>query len=90
MGELHTIVETLLFNKIMHFEDNITHISSKRAYENKSWNRGSIFLIVKYDLLIWVQNRDPKVTDSPCQYSNINFVHYRHKITYNTERKYTE
>ena len=31
----------------------MAHISSTRAYESKSWNRGSIFFTLKHDLPFW-------------------------------------
>ena len=56
LAELHTIEETSFFNKITHFSDNMAHISSKGAYENKSWKRGSIFFTLKYNRSIWYKS----------------------------------
>ena len=53
LAELHTIEEISFFNKIT---DTMAHISSTRAYESKSWNRGSIFFTLKHDLSIWYKS----------------------------------
>ena len=34
----------------------MAHISSKGAYEDKSWKRGSTFFTLKYDLSIWYKS----------------------------------
>ena len=34
----------------------MAHITIKRAYENKSWNRDLIFFFLKHNLLIWYKS----------------------------------
>ena len=53
LAEWHAIEETSFFNKKRIFLDSMAYISGTGAYENKSWNKGSIFFALNHDILIW-------------------------------------